>query len=85
MNRFLAAITLCALVAACSTPQVQSTCERAERILQIASPFLSAAPASVQLAATALSVGTHACGTPEYAAAREHVVGWLASRGIRAQ
>lgn len=84
MNRFLAAVSLCALVAACSTAQVQTACERAERVLQVAAPFLSAAPATVQAAATALGAGAYACGTPEYAAARNVVVAWLAQRGIKA-
>lgn len=83
MNRFLAALSLCAL-AACSTASVQSACERAERVLQLAAPFLSAAPASVQLAATALGAGSYACGTPEYAAAREQVLGFLRQRGVKA-
>ncbi len=71
------------LLAACSTPQITATCIETQRILQVAKPFLAFAPPEVQMAVWALSAGTVACSTPEYAAAREKVIGWLRSRGAR--
>lgn len=80
--RALAVASLCAL-AACATEKVQTACADAERILQVAAPFLSVAPPSVQLAATMLGAGSHACGSAEYAAAREMVLAFLKQRGVK--
>lgn len=85
MNRLIHAALLCALLAGCSTSKVQTACESAEAVLQVASPFLAAAPAIVQTAVTLLGAGAYACGTPEYAAAREVVAAWLLQRGFKTQ
>lgn len=87
MNRFLIAALLL-ILAACSTAQVQSACESAERVLQIAAPFLSTAPASVQTAVTALGASSHMCGSAEYAAVRqaalETIIAFLRQQGVKA-
>lgn len=87
MPRFLTAAALCALTG-CSTANVQSACERAERVLQIAAPFLSTAPASVQTAVTALGASSHMCGSAEYAAVRqaalETIIAFLRQQGVKA-
>jgi hypothetical protein len=75
-------IFLALMLSACSTADVQQRCAEAERILQVAQPFLSAAPASVQIAVTAIGAGTVACGTPQYAEMRETVLAWLRIRGV---
>jgi hypothetical protein len=70
------------LLAACSTADVQSTCGRVESILALVAPYVPSAPAEVGVAVVTL--GARKCGTPEYAAARERVLTWLASRGVKA-
>lgn len=86
--RLVAITSLCTFSVACSTSSVQTACERAERVLQIAAPFLSAAPASVQAAATALGAGSHTCGSAEYAAVRqaalETIIAFLRQKSVKA-
>lgn len=86
MNHYLALIALALplALAACLTPQVQSTCQEAAVIAQAAAPFLIAASPEVKTAVTLLGAGAVACGTPEYAAARGRVLAFLAERGIKA-
>ena len=71
------------LLAACSTQQVHDNCVEAEQICRLVKPALDFTPSSVQLAAGGLCGGAYACGTPEYAAAREQVIAWLRSRRVR--
>lgn len=70
---------LCALtVAFCSTPDVTAACNGLGAVLN--NPLLALAPADVQLAASALKVGSAVCGSPEYAAARDKVLTWIKSK-----
>lgn len=82
MNRFLAAFLMLALVG-CSTVDVQRTCAETQQILQVAQPFLVAAPPEVRVAVMALGAGTVVCGSAQYGAAREVVIGWLRSKGAK--
>lgn len=82
MKRYLAAISLLAL-ASCSTAQVQSACGDAAMLAKAAAPFLMAASPEVKTAVGLLGAGAVACGTPEYAAARDKVVAFLAERGVK--
>jgi hypothetical protein len=75
MRKFLVAIVL--LASACTTQEVTLGCKDTNEVLAAVAPFLSAAPGSVQLAVTALSAGSYACGTPQYAAARDVVMAWV--------
>lgn len=81
MRAFAAALML--LLVGCSTADVQRTCADTQNILQVAQPFLIAAPPEVRIAVMALGAGTYACGTPQYAALREQVIGWLRSKGAK--
>ncbi len=81
MRAFAAALML--LLVGCATADVQRTCAETRQILQVAQPFLVAAPPEVRVAVMALGAGTVVCGSAQYAAAREVVIGWLRSRGAR--
>lgn len=81
MIRF-ASLALFGALAACSTADVQSTCGRVESILALVAPYVPSAPAEVGVAVATLSA--RKCGTPEYAAARERILAFLRSRGVRA-
>lgn len=80
MIRILAIAALLAL-AACSTHQVTASCQDAQAIA--GSPLLVLAPADVQVAASAIKIGGAVCGSPEYAAARDKVLAFLASKGVK--
>lgn len=75
--RGFAALALLAL-AGCQTAQVTTACHDAQALAS--SPLLALAPADVQVAASAIKIGGAVCGSPEYAAARDKVVAWLAAR-----
>lgn len=81
--RLALALACVASLAACSTADVQHYCAETERVVRVGKPFLDFAPSYVQGAAWAIGTGTHVCGTPEYAAAREQVIGWLRSIGAK--
>lgn len=81
MKRFALALACAASLAACSTSQVTATCHEAQTLVSSAQPFLTIAPASVQAAVTAIGIGAVVCGSPQYAAMREQVIGFLHSRG----
>jgi hypothetical protein len=75
----LAALLLLGL-GACSTAQVTATCQGTEDVVRSAQPFLEFAPMEIRVAVWALGAGSHACGTPEYAAMRERVIGFIAAK-----
>lgn len=87
MNRkILAALPLAlaaVILASCSTPQVQIACQDTAVITQAAQPFLIAASPEVKTAVMLLGAGAVTCGTPEYAAARDKVLGFLVEHGVR--
>ena len=80
MIRILATASLLTL-AACSTQQVMTSCQDAQDIA--GSPLLALAPADVQVAASVIKIGGAVCGSPEYAAARDKVLAFLASNGVK--
>lgn len=79
MRRTLYIGALCVL-AGCSTAQVQDSCTQLRDFAVLAQPYLVGAPPEVRAAATALSVASTACSSPEYAALRESVLAWLRTR-----
>jgi len=80
-GRHLAAAALL-LLAGCSTTQVQTTCQDAALLAGAAQPFMIAASPEIQAAVALLGAGAVACGSPEYAAARNTVLAFLSSRGL---
>lgn len=85
MKRFAIPLALILPLAlgACPTAQVQTACQDAAVIAQAASPYLIAASPEVKTAVALIGAGAVACGSPEYAAARNVVLAFLASRGIK--
>jgi len=86
MNRYLVIPLACILplaVGACSTALVTAACQEAAVITQATSPYLIAASPEVKIAVALIGAGAVACGSPEYAAARNVVLAFLASRGVR--
>lgn len=73
MRVFLFALLL--VLGGCQTTQVTTACEDTNAL--VSNPLVVLAPPDVQLAVTALKIGSYVCGTPEYAAARERVKAWL--------
>lgn len=83
MKRIALALACAASLAACSTADVQRTCAETQHVLEVGRPFLAFGPPEVQMAVMLIGAGTYACGTSEYAAARERVIAWLRTKGAR--
>lgn len=72
------AIAALLLLTSCSTSEVTSACNDVHTLAS--SPLFDVAPGEVKLAAVAIRLGAYACGTPEYAQARERILSWVRAK-----